>query len=82
MLKSWIVDELGSKVDGVPATGARLGDLKITYQSPIVVRIGNKPDAAHVGGVNLFGRSFGNYPQDLILRVRHRLRAPIRIAAG
>lgn len=82
MLKSWIVDEHASMVDGVPAAGARLGDLKLTYQSPIVVRIGNKPDAAHVGGVNLFGRHFGNYPQDLILRIRHRLRAPVRIAAG
>jgi predicted transcriptional regulator len=82
VLKSWIVDESGSKVDGVPATGARLSDLRITYQSPIVVRIGNKPDAAHIGGVNLFGRYFGNYPQDLNLRIRHRLRAPIRIAAG
>lgn len=82
VLKSWIVDESGSKVDGVPAAGARLSSLGLTYQSPIVVRIGNKPDAAHVGGVNLFGRSFGNYPQDLILRIRYRLRAPIRAAAG
>jgi predicted transcriptional regulator len=81
-LKSWIVDDTGSKVDGVPATGARLSDLKITYQSPIVVRVGNKPGAAHLGGVNLFGSHFGNHPQDLILRIRYRLRAPLRIAAG
>lgn len=82
VLKSWIVDNSGSKVDGVQAGDARLDDLGISYQSPIVVRIGNKRDAAHVGGVNLFGRHFGNYPQDLILRVRYKLRAPIRIAAG
>lgn len=82
MLKSWIVDEAGSKVDGVQAGDARLADIGIGYQSPIVVRIGNKRDAAHIGGVNLFGRQFGNYPQDLILRIRYKLRSPIRTAAG
>lgn len=82
VLKSWIVDDSGSKVDGVPVGDARLSDLGISYQAPIVVRIGNKRGAAHVGGVNLFGRHFGNYAQDLILRIRYQLRAPIRIAAG
>ena len=27
--------------------------------------------ARHVGGINLFGQRFGNYPQDIILRVRY-----------
>jgi predicted transcriptional regulator len=35
------------------------------------VRLGVKPDALHVGGLNLFGRSFGNYPQDLTLRLEY-----------
>jgi len=26
---------------------------------------------ADVGGVNLFGRGFGNYPQDLVVRLRY-----------
>ncbi len=82
VVKSWITDETGSKVDGVPVSDTRLSDLGIGYQSQVVVRIGNKPDAAHVGGINLFGRHFGNYPQDLILRIRYKLRAPIRMAAG
>ena len=28
-----------------------------------------KPDARHPGGVNIFGRGFGNYDQDIILRL-------------
>lgn len=82
VVKSWITDEIGSKVDGVPVSDTRLSDLGVGYQSQVVVRIGNKPTAAHVGGINLFGRHFGNYPHDLILRVRYKLRAPIRLAAG
>ena len=44
----------------------------MSKSSFVAVRIGVKPDAAHVGGINLFGRKFGNYPQDLILRIGYR----------
>ena len=37
----------------------------------ITVRLGVTPDALHVGGVNLFGSAFGNYPQDLSLRLEY-----------
>jgi predicted transcriptional regulator len=35
----------------------------------IRVRIEVKPDARHPGGVNIFGRGFGNYDQDIVLRL-------------
>jgi predicted transcriptional regulator len=30
---------------------------------------GVQRDAAHVGGINIFGRGFGNYPQDLVMTI-------------
>jgi hypothetical protein len=33
------------------------------------VRLGVRPEADFVGGINLFGREFGNYPQDVELRI-------------
>ena len=33
---------------------------------------GVRPEAENVGGLNLFGRGFGNYPQDLGLRLEYR----------
>jgi predicted transcriptional regulator len=33
------------------------------------VRIGVKAEAEHVGGMNLFGRGFGNYDQAIVLRL-------------
>jgi predicted transcriptional regulator len=42
---------------------------------PIPVRIGIKDGASNVGGINLFGSQFGNYPQDIVLRQRFK-RAP------
>jgi predicted transcriptional regulator len=31
-----------------------------------------KDDAKHIGGINIFGRQFGNYPQDIVMRLRFR----------
>jgi predicted transcriptional regulator len=36
------------------------------------VRIGIKEDAVNIGGMNIFGGRFGNYPQDILMRMRFR----------
>lgn len=68
-LKRWSVTADGTSIDGVPLSGVRLADLDLRPGQPIRVRIGVKRDAVHVGGLNLFGSGFGNYPQDLVLRI-------------
>lgn len=35
----------------------------------ITVRIGVKSDAENHGGINLFGKKFGNYETDLQMRI-------------
>ncbi|OUC08962.1 ArsR family transcriptional regulator, partial [Litorilinea aerophila] len=67
LLKTWRVDEEGSYIDGRYLSSVTIRDLKLGEQPFIRVRIGVKPDAANVGGMNLFGRQFGNYPQDIVL---------------
>jgi len=69
MLKVWSVDSEGAYVDGSPISCVRLCELNIVPHAPITVRIGTKPDARNIGNINLFGRHFGNYEQDLILRL-------------
>ncbi|MEM6430883.1 MAG: transcriptional regulator, partial [Deinococcota bacterium] len=71
LLKVWQVTASSSQVDGVQISDVTLSDLNILGQPYIAIRIGIKPDAQHVGGLNLFGSRFGNYPQDLVLRLRH-----------
>ena len=44
-------------------------DLDISAHHSIRLRIEVKPDARHPGGVNIFGRGFGNYDQDIVLRL-------------
>lgn len=75
LLKVWKVTNEGSFVDGVHVSNVSLNDLTLKFNEPIPVRIGIKENASNVGGVNLFGGKFGNYPQDIILR-QHFKRAP------
>lgn len=74
LLKVWQVSREGSFVDGLRCSNVTLDDLNIMERPFIAVRIGVKADAQHAGGVNIFGRQFGNYPQDLVLRLRYRQR--------
>ena len=72
LLKVWQVTTDESRVDGLKVSDVTLEDLQLHDTPYTEVRIGVKPDARHVGGVNLFGAKFGNYPQDLLLRLRYR----------
>jgi predicted transcriptional regulator len=69
MLKTWRVDSRGTYVDGLRISDVKLAALDIEAHRSIRLRIGVKKDAKHPGGVNIFGRGFGNYDQDIILRL-------------
>jgi predicted transcriptional regulator len=72
LLKRWRVTEDGTSIDGVRLSDVRLSELGIHARQPIRLRVGVTPEAENVGGVNLFGRGFGNYPQDLELRLEYQ----------
>jgi predicted transcriptional regulator len=72
LLKVWKVTRNGSFVDGMRVSDVTIETLKLGVGGTLTARIGIKDDAANVGGINLFGSRFGNYPQDLLLRYRYR----------
>lgn len=72
LLKVWSVNDREATVDGVTISSTVVQNLQLVARPYISVRIGIKPDSAHVGGLNLFGHRFGNYPQDLTLRISYR----------
>lgn len=73
ILQTWAVDETGSYLGGAKCGSVTLADLHLDRSAPVVVRLGVKEDAKHRGGVNLFGKRFGDYPQDPLLRCYYRL---------
>jgi predicted transcriptional regulator len=70
LLKVWKLTAQGSYVDGVHVSKTTLADLDLATGDFVRVRIGIKADARNVGGLNLFGSHFGNYPQDIVLTQR------------
>ncbi len=68
-LKSFRVSDSGTFVDGVKISPVSLKDLDLDTHHSIRLRIGVKDDAKHPGGINIFGRGFGNYDQDIVLRL-------------
>ncbi len=71
-LKSWRITDSGTFVDGVKISPVSIKDLDLENHRSIRLRIGVKDDARHPGGVNIFGRGFGNYDQDIVLRLTTR----------
>jgi predicted transcriptional regulator len=69
-LKSWRVTTDGTYVDGMKISPVSLVDLDLANHRSIRLRISVKEDARHPGGINIFGRGFGNYDQDIILRLQ------------
>ncbi len=69
MLKTWKITRQGTYVDGVKISPVSLKDLDVANHHSIRLRIGVKDNARHPGGVNIFGRGFGNYDQDIVLRI-------------
>jgi len=69
VLKVWNVDREGSYIDGKRISSVTLDDLGLKESDFIDIKIGVQEDTENVGGLNLFGRKFGNYAQDLKLRI-------------
>jgi predicted transcriptional regulator len=78
LLKVWKVNTDGAYIDGVKLSAVNVNALKIGNGGFISVRIGVKEDAVNLGGLNIFGRHFGNYPQDIVMRMRFRPKQQIK----
>ena len=72
-LKAWRVDESGCYLDNVQVSATRLSDLQLLAHDSISVRIAVEPDAKHVGGLNLFGKQFGDFEQGIVMRIGYRV---------
>ncbi len=69
LLKHWTVSDEGTYVDGVKISSITLDDLCLMDHHSIKVKIGVQDNAEHLGGMNIFGKGFGNYDQGIVLRL-------------
>lgn len=71
-LKTWRIGSKGTFIDGMRISDVTTRDLDLPGHHSIRMRIGIDDKASHPGGVNIFGRGFGNYDQDIVMRLHLR----------
>ena len=70
ILKTFSVNKNGCFIDGeLFDNSINIEDLNINGDQYISFIIEVNENAKHVGGVNIFGAKFGDYPQDIIMKV-------------
>ncbi|WMJ88754.1 ArsR/SmtB family transcription factor [Anaerocolumna sp. MB42-C2] len=68
ILKTWILTDEGTYLDEERVGAKTIKEYHLSENAFISVRIGIKEDAKHIGGVNLFGDSFGDYAQNIRMK--------------
>jgi len=69
LLKTWKVNSSGSYIDEMYVSPVTITQLKLKEKDYITVRIGIAEDAKNVGGVTIFGEKFGDYQQNIVMRI-------------
>ncbi|MDD7465772.1 MAG: ArsR family transcriptional regulator [Actinomycetaceae bacterium] len=69
LLKHVRVNKNSVGIDGEEVSRVSIDDLHLESSPFINLRIGILPSALNNGGVTLFGKEFGNHPQDIVVSV-------------
>lgn len=69
LMKTIIINETGSYVDGIQISTVTVNDLDIRYGKEILFRMASLVKSKNSGGVTLFGKGFGNYSQDIQVKI-------------
>jgi len=68
-LTTWNISARGCHVDGRRVSKVTLAQLDLDAHHSIRLKIGIDEAAKRPGGVNIFGRGFGNHDQDIVMRL-------------
>lgn len=68
-LRTWRVTAEGTFSENRKVSDVTLQDIEVNEHRSIRVRISVDDKAEHPGGVNIFGRGFGNHDKDIVLRL-------------
>ena len=77
LLKLLVINKKGTYIDGLKISDVTIDSFNLDYRSGIRFKMSVDDDAAHVGGLTIFGKSFGNYGQDIKVSINY---APIEEA--
>lgn len=71
LLKLLVINDYGTYIDGLKISDVSTLSLHLDYSSDICLRLAVENDSEHVGGITLYGKSFGNYDQDIRVAINY-----------
>lgn len=71
LLKILVINKRGTFIDGLQVSDVSISDFNLDYNSTIKLKLEVEDDAEHIGGLTIFGKSFGNYNQDIDVRINY-----------
>lgn len=71
LLKLLVINDYGTYIDGLKISDVSTLSLHLDYSSDIRLRLAVENDSEHVGGITLYGKSFGNYDQDIRVTINY-----------
>lgn len=74
LLKTVRVNNHGVYMDEHKKSSVKISELHLEEGDYFTLRIGIKPDAENVGGLNIFGEKFGDYEQGINVRIEHKMK--------
>lgn len=78
LLKMIVINKKGTFVDGLKISDVTIKEFNLDYKSTIRFKFEIEEDAKNIGGLTIFGRGFGNYNQDIKVRIAY---SPMEIEA-
>ena len=71
LLKMLVIGKDVTYIEGLKISDVSCNDLNLDSNSDIRFRIAVLDDAKNIGGITLFGKSFGNYDQDIDVSINY-----------
>ncbi len=71
LLKIIVINRKGTFIDGLQVSDVKIQDFDLDYRSTIKLKMEVEEDAEHVGGLTIYGKTFGNYNQDISVRIKY-----------
>ena len=71
LLKLLVINDYGTYIDGLKISDVSTLSLHLDYSSDIRLRLAVENDSEHVGCITLYGKSFGNYDQDIRVAINY-----------
>lgn len=77
LLKMIVINKKGTFVDGLKISDVTINQFNLDYKSTVRLKFEIEEDAKNIGGITIFGSEFGNYNQDIKVRIAY---SPMEIA--